>query len=376
MREIQREAWRQEAFLDSDEEQDDLPRTEAHIQMDEERAMNEVTLNYFEDNDMTYEEEHVQPRRGHPREKLWEAAKQHATTRIFEGARLSQLSTILELLNLQSKFNVSNIMIDCLLRSMHDLILPEGNTLPSSWKQAKKILRSIGMKYEIMHACPNDCILYRKQYADCIVCPECETPRYKANMATEKVPQKAMRYFPLIPRLLHTYRCSDLAEYQVWHANHRSEEGVMRMAVDSPANKFVEQKWPEFGGDPRNVRLGLATDGISPFNITGKAQPYSVWPVVLMNYNIPPWLSMKRGHLILSMIIPGPKQPSDMSVYLAPLIEELEKLWSGVSAYDNRKKTDGLPREFILKAVLLWTMHDYPGTIPTLNLRATRHDNA
>lgn len=149
----------------------------------------------------------------------------------------------------------------------------------------------------------------------------------------------------------------------------------MRMAVDSPANKFVEHKWPEFGGDLRNVRLGLATNGISPFNIAGKAQPYSVWPVVLMNYNIPPWLSMKKGHLILSMIVPGPKQPSDLSVYLAPLIEELKELWSGVPAYDNWIKTNGLPREFDLKAVLLWTMHDYPGTIPNLNFRANGHHN-
>ena len=107
----------------------------------------------------------------------------------------------------------------------------------------------------------------------------------------------------------------------------------------------------------------MATDGISPFNIAGKAQPYSVWPVVLMNYNIPPWLSMKKGHLILSMIIPGPKQPSNLNVYLAPLIEELDELWTGVPAYDNRIRTNGLNREFDLKAILLWTMHDYPGTI-------------
>ncbi len=44
----------------------------------------------------------------------------------------------------------------------------------------------------------------------------------------------------------------------------------MWMAVDSLENKYVEE-WPKFGKDPRNIRLGLATDGISPFNLAGKA---------------------------------------------------------------------------------------------------------
>ena len=116
----------------------------------------------------------------------------------------------------------------------------------------------------------------------------------------------------------------------------------MRMCVDSPVNKFVEETWPDFKSDPRHVRLGLAADGISPFALAGKAQPYSVWPVVLTNYNIPPWMAMKKGHLLLSMIIPGPKQVKKIDVYLQPLIDELKELWKGVDCFDGREKTGGL----------------------------------
>ena len=66
------------------------------------------------------------------------------------------------------------------------------------------------------------------------------------------------------------YRCSDLAELMVWHKSHRSEDGVMRLPVDSPAHKHVESTWPEFGRDPRHVRLGLASDGVSPHSLGGK----------------------------------------------------------------------------------------------------------
>jgi hypothetical protein len=56
---------------------------------------------------------------------------------------------------------------------------------------------------------------------------------------------------------MYMYRCIDLAELMVWHKKHRSEPGVMRLPVDSPAHEHVESTWPEFERDPRHVRLGL-----------------------------------------------------------------------------------------------------------------------
>jgi hypothetical protein len=46
-------------------------------------------------------------------------------------------------------------------------------------------------------------------------------------------------------------------------------------------------------------------------------------------------------------------------VHLEPLVEELLQLWQGVLAYDIRKE-HGL-RRFTLRAVLMWTIHDFPG---------------
>ena len=57
------------------------------------------------------------------------------------------------------------------------------------------------------------------------------------------------------------------------------------------------------------------------------------------------------------MLISWPKQPgNDIDVYLAPLIDDLNNLWNdGVKAYDAYKDED-----FTLKAVLLWTINDFP----------------
>ena len=46
-------------------------------------------------------------------------------------------------------------------------------------------------------------------------------------------------------------------------------------------------------------------------------------------------------------------------MYLAPLVEELQQLWNGVLAYDVLKEIGF--RTFRLRAILLWTIHDFLG---------------
>ena len=84
---------------------------------------------------------------------------------------------------------------------------------------------------------------------------------------------------------------------------------------------------------------------------------HSTWPVLLVIYNLPPWLCMKRKYVMLSLLITGPKQPgNDIDVYLAPLIDDLRKMWDeGVSVFDAHQN-----EMFTLRAALMWTMNDFP----------------
>ena len=93
--------------------------------------------------------------------------------------------------------------------------------------------------------------------------------------------------------------------------------------------------FPEFGAEARNLRLGLAIDGINPYgNLSSK---HSSWPILLMIYNLSPLLCMKRKYMMLSMMISGPRQPgNDIDVYLNPLIDDLKLLLEkGVDVYDS-----------------------------------------
>ena len=118
-----------------------------------------------------------------------------------------------------------------------------------------------------------------------------------------------------------------------------------------------------------HLRLGLATNGVNPFGLRSKK--WSTWPIVLVNYNIPPWMSINKGHLVLSLLIPGKRKVKDMSVYLAPLIDELYNLWNGVQVVDNSSK--GHRKIFNVRALLMWTMHDYLGYGDVVALFVIRH---
>ncbi|CAL1411205.1 unnamed protein product [Linum trigynum] len=122
-----------------------------------------------------------------------------------------------------------------------------------------------------------------------------------------------------------------------WHHENKAMDGVMRHPADSLAWKSFDQSHHFFASDPRNVRLALASDGFQPF--TNSKTPYSIWPVLLIPYNLPPWIIMKPSNFILSMLIHGPDSLGDaIDVYLQPLIEELKSLWEeGVNTFDASK---------------------------------------
>jgi len=134
-----------------------------------------------------------------------------------------------------------------------------------------------------------------------------------------------------------------------------TNDGVLRHPADSEAWKSFDSKYPEFAKVPRNVRLGLAFDGFNPFGTMRTV--YSTWLVILMPYNLPPWMCMKQEFFILSLLIPGPKAPrNNIDVFLQPLIEELNELWDvGIETYDTSTK-----EMFQMRASLMWTINDFP----------------
>ncbi|XP_074356030.1 uncharacterized protein LOC141695703 [Apium graveolens] len=165
-----------------------------------------------------------------------------------------------------------------------------------------------------------------------------------------------MWYFPIIPRFKRKFKSSSTAELLTWHSNQRIHDGQMCHPADSPSWRNIDYRWPAFGSEPRNLQLALSADGINPHN-NGLTNRYSCWPVVLVTYNLPPWLCMKRKFLMLTILVSGPHEPGNkLDVFLQPLVDDLKKLWEGgePNVYDAFTKTF-----FTLRATLLWTINDF-----------------
>ncbi|CAN0886073.1 hypothetical protein LINGRAHAP2_LOCUS15271 [Linum grandiflorum] len=285
---------------------------------------------------------------------------------LFDGCKSSKICVLVELLHIKTIGGWSNESFTMFLKILKEHILPNDSSLPDSYYESKKIIKDLGLSYDKIDACDNSCMLYWKEDLHLDSCRVCNKARWKSDEHSGDVIYKAngkrlscktLRYFPLKSRLQRLFMSTKIASLMTWH-NEKKSDGVLRHPVDSKGWKTFDHLHESFSADPRNVRLALASDGFQPFSNSKKS--HSIWPVVLIPYNLPPWMIMKPSNFIISMIIPGPESPESpgdaIDVYLQPLIEELKELWEvGIETFDASRR-----QNFQLHAALMWTINDFP----------------
>ena len=103
---------------------------------------------------------------------------------------------------------------DCLLcYRLLGKMMPTGNHLPETRRKARQVVTGLGMDYDRIHACVNDCVLFRNEHARLDVCPKCGEPRYKEGMQGTTIPCKVLRHFSLIPRIQHMFGLGEQASF-------------------------------------------------------------------------------------------------------------------------------------------------------------------
>ncbi|CAH9118200.1 unnamed protein product [Cuscuta europaea] len=281
---------------------------------------------------------------------------------LYEGCNEgSQLQFVSEVMSIKSDFNVPQDEVNRWLE-LFGRYLPRDNTVPRNYYETKKLVAELGLPVVKIDACPNGCMLFWKNDKKLEVCTFCGEKRYTydAYQDCQSKRQKrtaisVLRYLPLTPRLQRLYASRQTAESMIWHSTHESIGNLMGHPSDSEAWKHIDNLYPDFASDPRNVRLALCSDGFATHGQYGAS--YSCWPVILTTYNLPPGMCMKSPYTFLSLIIPGPMCPKrKIDIYLQPLIDELKHLWDeGSRTYDVAKN-----EMFSMRAVLMLTISDFP----------------
>jgi hypothetical protein len=253
------------------------------------------------------------------------------------------LSFVTRFMAIKSKFMFSNNCYKEILKLLSD-VLPVNHKLPRDMYQSKKLLSDLGMEYEKIDACQDNCMIFWKEHINEKKCLKCEKSQFvevinaDGEEVVTEIAYKQLRYMPLTPRLKRLFISKKTAIHRRWHKEgERENSNVMVHSSDGEAWKALKNFDPDFAMDARNVLIGLATDGFTP--LTKNAASYSSWSIFAIPYNLPPAICMKYEHMFLCLIVPGPDNPrSQLNVMMQPLIKELKQLWVEVEAYNCHKK--------------------------------------
>ncbi|XP_004301988.1 PREDICTED: uncharacterized protein LOC101296874 [Fragaria vesca subsp. vesca] len=235
-------------------------------------------------------------------------------TPLYPGSEHTVLGIAMEQMHIKNKQGKTKTCFDADIALMKK-VLPKGNSCPENFDQVKRMLAGLGLDHQKIDACVNNCLLYYKDNKDEVECPYCYEPRYEASTSSKQkkpILMKVLRYFPLGPRLQRLYMSSHTAKHMRWHqARYQGEERIdpdnLTHPADGEAWKHFDRSFPEFAGDYRNVRLGLATDG---FNPTGNMNlSYNISSVIVFSYNLPPNMCMRKEYNFLTLMVPGPCSP-------------------------------------------------------------------
>ncbi|XP_059650231.1 uncharacterized protein LOC132295991 [Cornus florida] len=147
---------------------------------------------------------------------------------LYPGCKnFSKLSFLIQFFHVKVLNGWTNKSFDMVLQ-LFNKAREDNEPLPKSHYEARKIMRELGLGYQSIHACENDCMLFWKDYEKDKYCSVCEESRYK-------IPRKVLRYFPLKPRLQMLFMCRKTATDMVWHKVKRIDDGILRHPADYEA---------------------------------------------------------------------------------------------------------------------------------------------
>ena len=278
-----------------------------------------------------------------------------STLLLFEGSSKTVLETLAGYFYwFSSHPSISKSALSSLLSQEHFNVLPPGNNLPSTYEQAVSFIKPQLLPTECYHACPNDCVLFRKtnryDYSKLKNCPKCNKDRFAANGQ----PLRQFVYYPVGPRWRRLYECEAVSELLQSHSLQKQGD-FMADVCDSPCWKAAYAEGGFFQGDPSGFSVQLSTDGVNPFS--ANKITYSMWPIMLSVLNWPETHRNRFENIMLVGIIPanGKEEPKSVDPYIEVLVDEVMEL-CGTTFYDGFQRESFTFRVRFHNYVL-----DYPG---------------
>ncbi|KAK6233602.1 hypothetical protein QUC31_006008 [Theobroma cacao] len=157
---------------------------------------------------------------------------------VYPGCKKSnKLSFLIRLLNIKGMTGCSNATITMFLELLKS-ILPKGETLSKSYSEAARIMKGLGLEYEKIDACCNDCMLFWGNYVEATSCHICGASRWEgyhedqdASTSTKlrKIPKKVLSnlfYFLLIQKV-NRGNIEEISQADMFLLTHKHKNGEL-----------------------------------------------------------------------------------------------------------------------------------------------------
>ncbi len=169
------------------------------------------------------------------------------TKPLYEGCtEYTKFSAIVDLYNLKCMGGWSNNSFTWLLEILNKM-LPSDASLPKNTYEVKKYMRELGLGYEKIPVCVNGCMLFWKDNENAENCKVCGKSKWKQNkdgvessQKLKRKPKKVLRWFPLKSRLQRLFMSSKTALHMKWHAEKRTDDGILRHPAHALAWKAFD----------------------------------------------------------------------------------------------------------------------------------------
>jgi hypothetical protein len=135
-------------------------------------------------------------------------------------------------------------------------VLPSNHKMPKDMYQSKKLLSALGMQYEKIDVCKDNCTIFYKEQKNEKKCLKCGKLRFvevvneDGETVTTKTAHKQLCYMPLTPRMKQLFISKKIARHMRWHKEGVCEnDQVMVHPSDSEAWKTLDDFDPDFTRD-------------------------------------------------------------------------------------------------------------------------------
>ena len=264
-----------------------------------------------------------------------------------------------------SFYGVSAVAVNHLLQYLHHMLSSLAvhspavaavvAAFPSSLYLMKKLFGIGTDKFEKYVICAKCESLY--QYNECFQYSLFGKIKLVKEIVTKKgkkySPFKTYCYLPLVNSMTTILTRENLLDQcELWRKR-KTTCGTLSDIYDGQVWKqFHVYKGQPFLSEPHNLAVMLNCDWFQPF----AQSRYTVGVIYLVILNLPRAIRFRPENIIITSIIPGPKEPKSMNSYLRPLVKELNALWTdGFSLSINSQTVK-------IRVALLATVCDIPAT--------------